>query len=227
MVRGPTCLDELHLTATALVPEIKLYLAEDPIIFWARLEADAKTTIPAPFWASAWAGGQALARYLLDHPESVAGKRVLDFGSGSGLAAIAAARAGATAVTANDIASDAIMAIAANAATNGVDVELLGGDLLRQRVDAFDVVLAGDALYAPSLAADLMQFLQVQVSRGSRVLLGDPGRGHLPQHLHLLATYPIVDSMYGDAEIEHASVYLLQASRPSRVAMRSSLSART
>jgi predicted nicotinamide N-methyase len=210
MAHGSACLDELHLTATALVPEIKLYLAEDPIIFWARLEADAKTTGPAPFWASAWAGGQALARYLLDHPESVGGQRVLDLGSGSGLAAIAAARAGAATVTANDIDPRAIAAIAANAQVNGVDVQLLGRDLLRRQVDAFDVVVAGDALYAPNLATDLVRFLRVQASRGSRVLLGDPGRGHLPyQDLCPLATYPIVDSVYGDAEIERASVYRL------------------
>lgn len=211
MTYGSARLDELQLTTTALVPEIKLYLAEDPIIFWARLEADAKAAGPAPFWASAWAGGQALARYLLDHPQSVAGKSVLDLGSGSGLAAIAAARASATAVTANDIDPDAIAAIAANAAINGVNVQLLHGDLLREDIDGFDVVMAGDALYAPSLAADLMLFLRAQVSRGSRVLLGDPGRGHLPhEDLCLLATYPIADSVYGDAHIEHASVYLFQ-----------------
>jgi predicted nicotinamide N-methyase len=135
------------------------------------------------------------------------------------MTAIAAARAGAATVTANDIDPDALTAIAVNSAMNGVDVVLLGGDLLREQVDPFDVVIAGDALYAPGLATELMRFLRVQVSAGSHVLLGDPGRGHLPHDdLCLLATYPIADSVHGDAEIDQASVYLFTGSHPTSVA---------
>ena len=107
-------MDGLHLTSVPLVPEVRLFLAEDPTIFWARLEADAGRKLPAPYWASAWSGGQALARYVLDHPHVVADRRVLDLATGSGIVAIAAALAGARSVTANDTDPQALAAAAAS-----------------------------------------------------------------------------------------------------------------
>jgi len=209
---GPSMLDELYLNYVPLVPEVRLHLARDAIILWARLEAEAKSAAPAPYWASAWAGGQALARYLLDHPEVVAGKRVLDVGSGSGLAAIAAALAGASAVTANDIDPYAIAAIRANAEVNRVSLStspmnLIHGDTY---VADFDLITTGDGMYSPALAADMLRFLRRARDGGAEVLLGDPGRGHLPHSdLHMLATYPIAEPTLADAEIRTASVFRL------------------
>lgn len=206
-------LDELHVTRLPLVPEVRLHLARDAIILWARLEAEAKSTTPAPFWASAWAGGQALARHLLDHPQIVQGKRVLDLGSGSGLAAIASALAGAATSTANDIDPYAMAAIRANARLNEVDVSTLPGNILHlgadhPRIRDFDVVMTGDGLYSPHLAEDMLRFLRGLRERGAEVLVGDPDRGHLPHaELRLLATYPIAEATLADAEIKTASVF--------------------
>ncbi|MEV8517701.1 50S ribosomal protein L11 methyltransferase [Dactylosporangium sp. NPDC051484] len=187
-VIGP---DRLRLAPTALVPELRLLLAEDPIVWWARMEADAKTALTPPFWATAWPGGQALARYLLDHPTTVAGKRILDLASGSGLAAIAAALAGATAVTANDIDPYALAAITLNARVNHVAVTTCHGDLLDGDGGDAEVVLAGDAFYQEALAHRMWPFLQRATVRGACVLIGDPGRQYLPQdELRTLASYP-------------------------------------
>ncbi len=206
---GPPKLDGLSLTPVLLVPEIRLYLAEDAVILWARLEADHGSSLPVPFWASAWAGGKAVARYLLDHPGIVAGKSVLDLGSGSGIAAIAAALAGGV-VTANDTDPNALAAIALNAKANDVKVSLLQGDVLRDGISDHDVILAGDTLYTPALADRMLQFMSAMASRGSTVLIGDPGRGNLAHpDLSTVATYPIADSGFGDAQITHASVFQL------------------
>ncbi|HEX6682180.1 MAG TPA: 50S ribosomal protein L11 methyltransferase [Candidatus Limnocylindrales bacterium] len=208
-------LDELHLTQVPLVPEIRLHLAQDAIIFWARLEAEAKTHVPAPFWASAWAGGQALARYVLDHPWVVRGKRVLDVASGSGLAAIAAALAGAAEVTANDIDPKAVAAIRRNAAANHVPVAALPGDILGldTEINSFDVILMGDGLYDSEVAEAMLRFLRRQIdAHGADVLVGDPGRGHLPQgELRRLATYPLKEMSLADSVIKSAAVFRLAA----------------
>jgi predicted nicotinamide N-methyase len=194
---------------------VRLHVARDAIILWARLEAEAGSPTGPPFWASAWAGGQALARYLLDHPEVVAGKRVLDLASGSGLAAIAASLAGAAAVTANDIDPYAAAAIRANARLNGVGVSILPEDILHVGGDHpmlgdFDVVMTGDGLYDRRLAADMLRFLRRASRCGAQVLVGDPDRGHLPHaDLRLLETYPIVDTELADAEITTTSVFRL------------------
>lgn len=206
----PPGLDELHLTSLRLVPEVSLHLAQDAIIFWARLEAEAKTGTPPPFWATAWAGGQALARHLLDNPSITEGKRVLDIGSGSGLVAIAAAKAGAAKVVANDIDPGAIAAISVNAEANEVEVQPWFGDILRGDITDFDVVIIGDVLYEPGIAEDMLRILRAQAATGAVVLVGDPGRGHLPSfELRLLATYPMVDAAFTDAELKNASVYQL------------------
>ncbi|MCX5066238.1 50S ribosomal protein L11 methyltransferase [Micromonospora lupini] len=185
-------LDRLHLVPTPFVPEVRLHLAEDAIVWWARMEALAGHALPPPYWASAWAGGQALARHLLDHPELAAGRRVLDLAAGSGLVAIAAALAGAADVVANDIDPYAVAAITVNARANRVAVDASGEDLLDSaRVDA-DLVVAGDVFYSRTMAERMLPFLQRAVASGAEVLVGDPGRGHLPADgLRVLADYPV------------------------------------
>jgi predicted nicotinamide N-methyase len=172
-------MDGLRLTCAPLVPEVKLFLAEDPHILWARLAAGTGGRIPAPYWATAWGGGQAIARYVLDHPETVAGKRVLDLASGSGIVAIAAALAGAAQVIANDVDPGAAVAVKANAQANAVTVEPLVADILD---DDFtdDVLLAGDVLYDDSHAPRFLRFLERATRSDTTVLVGDPGRGRVP-----------------------------------------------
>lgn len=211
---GPN-IDQLRLAQVPLVPQLRMFLADDAIVLWARLEAEAGQPLAAPFWASAWVGGQALARYVLDHPDTVAGRDVLDLASGSGLVAIAAALAGARAVTANDVDPYAIAAIGVNAEVNGVAVTTLLGDILDGDGGGAEVVLAGDALYHESIAERVVPFLARAANRGARVLVGDPGRGHLPVgSLDVVATYPI--SVVGppeDAQIERTNVFALRPPR--------------
>ncbi|GII21442.1 class I SAM-dependent methyltransferase [Planosporangium mesophilum] len=206
---GVVGLDQLSLVRLPFVPEVRLHLAVDPIIFGARMEAERGTGL-APFWASAWAGGQAVSRYVLDHPEVVAGRRVLDLGAGSGLVAIAAAVAGAAAVTANDIDPYARAAATLNARANGVVVHADGADLLGGDGAGAEVVLVGDLFYDGSLAARVLAFVERAAGRGARVLVGDPGRAYLPHGpLEVVARYEV--SMMGppqDAELNE--VYVLQ-----------------
>ncbi|MBV1852820.1 class I SAM-dependent methyltransferase [Catellatospora tritici] len=213
-LRAPSAegLDRLQLTPVPLVPEIRLYTAVDSIVWWARMEAEAGSRLAAPYWASAWAGGQALARYLLDNPEVVSGRKVLDLASGSGLAAIAAALAGAARVEANDVDPYAITAIAHNARANHADVTARLGDLLDGDTDA-DVVLAGDVLYQSQVAERMLGFLHRAVAGGAQVLLGDPDRGHLPPHgLTRLASYRAPSAQaFVDAELDEICVYRFEA----------------
>jgi predicted nicotinamide N-methyase len=184
-------LDRLRLVEAPFVPEVRLHLAEDAIVWWARMEAEAGAVLTAPFWATAWPGGQAVARYVLDHPVTVAGKRVLDVASGSGLVAIAAGLAGAAAVTANDIDPYALAAMTLNAKVNGVSVSVCPGDLLDGDGGDADVVLAGDVFYSEAIAARMWPFLHRAAARGARVLVGDPGRGHVPRdRLTIVTSYP-------------------------------------
>jgi predicted nicotinamide N-methyase len=209
---GAAAIDGLRLAAVPFVPEIRLHLAEDAIVLRARLEARAGGVLPPPFWADAWVGGQAVARYVLDHRHTVAGLRVLDVASGSGLVAIAAAVAGAAAVSANDIDAHALAAIALNAQANNVAVDATHGDLLDGDGDGAEVVLAGDVFYSPAMAERMLPFLQRAVARGARVLVGDPGRDYLPQdRLGVVASYQV--SMLGapeDAQISRAYVLELR-----------------
>jgi predicted nicotinamide N-methyase len=206
-------LDRLRLTRVPLAPEIRLHLAEDAIVWWARMEAEAGERLVAPFWASAWAGGQAVARYVLDHPQTVSGRRVLDLASGSGMVAIAAGLAGAKAVIANDIDPYAIAAITMNAKTNGVDVQTSLADLLDGDGGDADVVLAGDVLYGPSLADRMLPFLHRAAARGARVIVGDPERGYLPPGLmQVLATYVAPTAgAFADSELTQIKVLELRA----------------
>jgi len=169
------------ITAPSLVPEISLYLATEIAPIWQATEDTlALSALPPPFWAFAWAGGQALARFLLDHPERVAGRSVLDFGAGSGIVAIAAAKAGAASVLASEIDHFAAAAIAANAALNDVAIAVTTTDLL-DTVDArWEVVTAGDVCYERPMADRVMGWLRGLAARGTLVLLGDPGRAYLP-----------------------------------------------
>jgi len=164
-----------------LVPEIRLHLATEVTPIWqATEERLVRNGLPPPFWAFAWAGGQALARYLLDHPETVAGRELLDFGAGSGLVAIAAAKAGAARVIAAEIDHFAATAIALNAALNGVAIEVVTSDLSDGDSRFWKLVTAGDICYEQPMADRAMRWLRRLAGRGSTVLLGDPGRAHLP-----------------------------------------------
>ena len=165
-----------------LVPEIRLHLATEITPIWqATEETLARTGVPPPFWAFAWAGGQALARFLLDHPGEIAGRAVLDFGAGSGLVAIAAAKAGAGRVLAAEIDHFGVAAIAANAELNGVSIAVTSADLLDTVDTSWEIVTAGDVCYERAMADRVTPWLAALAARGSLALLGDPGRAYLPR----------------------------------------------
>lgn len=198
-----------HLRRTAYVPELQLRLAEEIIPIWRLAEryAGGRDLAP-PFWAFAWVGGQALARYLLDHPAEVAGKQVLDFAAGSGIVAIAAMRAGAARALAADIDPFAAEVVAMNAQVNGVNVEVTDRDLLRFPPPAADLVFAGDICYEQPLAARAISWLRAAHVAGSRVLIGDPGRAHLPAGLIRLANYEVPTSRdLEDAHMKSAGIF--------------------
>jgi predicted nicotinamide N-methyase len=163
------------------VPEIRLHLATEITPIWQATEDTlARSGLPPPYWAFAWAGGQALARFLLDHPERVAGRSVLDFGAGSGLVAIAAAKAGAASVLAAEIDDFAAAAIAANVALNDVSILVTMADVLETVVPQWEIVTAGDVCYERPMAERVTAWLRGLAARGVLVLLGDPGRAYLP-----------------------------------------------
>jgi len=170
-----------RLTPVPQVRQIRLHLAEDVLGLWQRTEDEFGTGRPPPFWAFAWPGGQALARYVLDHPGLVAGRTVLDLGSGSGLVAIAAAMAGAATVVASEIDVLAAGAIRLNARANRVPVPVIVGDVLDGDGDGAEVVLAGDVWYSGPLAGRVLGFLERARARGASVLAGDIGRAFLPR----------------------------------------------
>jgi predicted nicotinamide N-methyase len=194
-------------------PEIRLHVADEATELWQRTEDELQEIgLPPPFWAFAWAGGQALARYILDNPATVAGQRVVDFASGSGLCAIAAAMAGAGEVTASDLDAFAVAAIGLNAAANGVDgrITATSTNLLDCAPQA-DVILAADVFYERDLAAAVTDWLLRCRAGGSTVLIGDPGRTYLPrERLTCIATYAVpVSRSLEDAEIKRSHVWQL------------------
>jgi predicted nicotinamide N-methyase len=200
--------DNSQLLAPPLVPEIQLHLASEVIPLWRKTEEElAEIGVPPPYWAFAWAGGQALARYLLDHPDVVVNKRVLDFGSGSGLVAVAAAKAGAAHVVAADIDPFAIAAIARNATANNVNVEATAQNMIGTN-DRFDLILVGDMCYERPLAERLMAWLSIAQAD---ILLGDPGRSYFPKiGLTQLATYSVPTTReLEDREIRQTGVWRL------------------
>jgi predicted nicotinamide N-methyase len=164
-----------------LVPEIKLHLATEITPIWEATEADlARMNLPPPYWAFAWPGGQALTRFLLDQPDWVKGKRVLDFAAGSGLSAIGAAMAGAARVEAAEIDDFASAAIALNARTNNVAIHLVNEDLIGAE-PRWEIVLAGDVCYEKPMADRVIAWFRALAGRGVAILMGDPGRAYLPQ----------------------------------------------
>lgn len=204
-----------ELGPVRLVPEIRLQLAGDPVGLWQPAELTAWWTgLAPPFWAFAWAGGQALARYLLDHPETARGQHVVDMASGSGLVAIAAAMAGAATVTAYDIDPVATEAIAMNAAANAVTVVPVCADVLDQDhlpAAGTDLVLVSDAFYQPELARKVIGFVARGHARGAGVLVGDFGRAYLPRdQLTPLASYDVPgQAMLEGSDIKHTSIWAL------------------
>ncbi|GEL19019.1 class I SAM-dependent methyltransferase [Pseudonocardia asaccharolytica] len=201
-----------RLAAPPLVSEIALYLADDVIALWEKMETELDHTgLPPPFWAAAWAGGQALARYVLDVPESVAGRTVLDLASGCGIAAIAAAVAGAARVTAVEVDEHAVAAIGLNTAANGIAVDCVLRDVLDDEPADAGIVLAGDVCYDRSMTGRVLPFLLRSRARGSDVLIGDPGRAYLPKdRLTALATYDVpVPEMEG-VDIRRTTVWRLR-----------------
>lgn len=198
-----------------LVPEISLHVADEAVPLWQKTEEDlGEMGLPPPFWAFAWAGGQALARYVLDHAEIVRGKDVLDLASGSGLVGIAAMKAGARRVHAADIDAFACAAIGINARINAVAVSATSDDLLATENDnRWDVILAGDIFYERDTAERAFAFLARHAARGATILVGDPSRTYLPKsRLTMLAEYSVpVTRELEDNEIKRTAVWTLAA----------------
>jgi predicted nicotinamide N-methyase len=179
-----------------LVPEISLLVAADVVALWEAIEVErGSTPSEPPFWAAAWPGGQALARYLLDQPGVVAGRTVLDLGSGSGLVAVAALLAGAASVVASEIDPFGAAAIRLNAELNGVIAIEVVGDVLDDGPPAVDVVLAGDVCYDREMTSRVLPFLGAAWLGGAAVYLGDPGRAYVPKEgLVEQAAYDVPDA---------------------------------
>jgi predicted nicotinamide N-methyase len=206
--------ENTRLRAVPHVPEISLYVADEAVPLWQKTEEElGQMGLPPPFWAFAWAGGQALARYILDHPEFVRGQRVLDLASGSGLVAIAAKKAGAAEAVANDIDAFAMPAIALNAAANGVTLQMEMLDRLDPACafEPFGVVLAGDIFYERDTAARALAFLRRMRAQQALVLVGDPGRSYLPKdEMIVQAEYQVpVTRDLEDAESKRTKVWAL------------------
>ena len=201
--------DNTALISPPLVPEVKLHLAHEALELWEKTEEELQEIgLPPPYWAFAWAGGQALARYVLDNPETVGGKHVLDVASGSGLVAIAALKANATEVEVGEIDAIACAAITANAAANTLALLPTPADPID--VDrGWDVILVGDAFYEKPLADRLLPWLDTLAARGATILLGDPGRSYFPRNrFTLLASYQVpVTRALEDAEIKTTNVW--------------------
>lgn len=200
------------LLAPPHVPEIRLHLAEESLPIWQKTEDElGQMNVPPPFWAFAWAGGQALARYLLDNPAEVSGKTVLDLGTGSGLTAIAAMKAGAASVVAADVDRMALASAHLNAAANGVVIVTTSEDLLAGPPAGHGVVLVADLFYERELAERVMAFIGAAEANGSRVLVGDPQRSYFPkERFRLVAEYQVpVTRELEDALVKKTAVWAL------------------
>lgn len=193
-----------QLLPVPLVPEISLYLVAEPVGLFDLTGGEFRSDEPPPFWAFVWAGGQALARYLLDHQEEVAGRRVHDEATGSGIVAIAAALAGAADVTATDVDPEAVAAAHRNAVANGINIGTDGSEA--------DVLVAGDVFYSPAVAPGMTAHLRAARRRGVDVLVGDPGRGFFPEHLfEQVAAYVVpVSTALEDAETLSTGVWRMR-----------------
>lgn len=199
------------LIAPPHVPEIQLHLADESHALWLKTEEELQEIgLPPPFWAFAWAGGQGLARYVLDNPGIIAGRSVIDIATGSGLVAIAAAKAGAANVIANDIDPFCEAAVRLNARANRAEIAFNGVDLIGQDL-GWDVVLAGDVFYSKPMAESFFDWFAALRARGATVIVGDPGRAYLPKdRLKPLATYQVpVTRDLEDAEVKKTRVWAL------------------
>jgi predicted nicotinamide N-methyase len=207
--------DNTKLLSPPLVPEIRLHLAEESLPIWQKTEEElGRINVPPPFWAFAWAGGQALARYLLDNPALVQGQSVLDLGSGSGLTAIAPLLAGARSALAADIDPLALVAAELNAAANGVVIATTPDNLLAQVPAAFDVTLVGDLFYERPLAEAVLAYIEAAATGGSTILIGDPQRTYFPRgRFTQVAQYNVpVTRELEDSEIKRTAVWRLDGS---------------
>lgn len=217
-ITAETCLnysqfikDNTSVLSPPLVPEVRLHLAHESLSIWQKTEEElGEIGLPPPFWAFAWAGGQALARYVLDHPDIVREKKVIDIASGSGLVAIAALKAGAASVLAADIDDFAVAAMQLNSKLNAVTMDITSDNLMKIPAGDADVILVGDLFYEKTVAE--MCFNWLESSRPKTVLIGDPGRAYLPQDkLVKTATYAVpVSRDLEDAEIKQTSVWTLR-----------------
>lgn len=198
----------LHIEHARMLPEIRVYTAH-PGSRIGRLEGShSGNALVPPYWAYGWAGGTVLARHILDHPEIVRGRRVVDLGSGSGVVGIAARMAGALSVLASDVDPRALVATRLNAELNGVELDTVEGDLTDQAPPRVDIVLVGDLFYDARTAAKVLQFLTACVAAGIVVLIGDPYRAHLPEdRLSLVAAYEVPD--FGSGTGGRAAVFAL------------------
>lgn len=201
-----------HVLSPPLVPELRLHLAHEAVPLWIKSEAELGVQgLPPPFWAFAWAGGQALARHVLDHPAAVRGKAVLDLAAGSGLVGIAAAKAGAATVLSADIDPFAVAACRLNMALNHVELRVVTQDLLDRAPHGFETILVGDFFYERSTADRAIAWLSDAARLGALVLIGDPGRCHLPKdRLSRIADYCVpVTRELEDADIKRTSIWRL------------------
>lgn len=204
--------ENTRVLAPSHVPELRLHLADDAVALWQLTEEQlGELGLPPPFWAFAWAGGQALARYILDHPEIARGREVLDVASGSGLVAIAAMKAGARSAIAVDIDTFAAHAAEINAALNNVALTTSDADPVGQPTPC-DLILVGDLFYDRDLAPRVLAWLETMQREGKQVLIGDPGRTYLPKEkLEQIASYDIpVTRALEDAEVKRAAVWRLR-----------------
>lgn len=202
--------DNTDVQAPRLLPELRLHLASEMMPLWHATEDElADRGIPPPYWAFAWAGGQALTRFVLDNPAYVRGRRVLDFAAGSGMGAVGAMRAGAATATATDLDPFACAAVAINAEANDVAVTVERRDVIGIMDGPWDLVMAGDVCYEEPMAGRVGAWLIELAEAGMPVLMGDPGRAYRPTHgLERLARYQVQTTVeLEDSDLRSASVW--------------------